>query len=41
MESYCGDMATIVDTLIADHIFAIALGGEEWDIEKNCLERQK
>lgn len=25
-------MATIVDTLIADHILAIALGGDEWDI---------
>lgn len=25
-------MATIVGTLIADHIHAIALGGDEWDI---------
>ena len=32
MEAWRGDMATIVDTLIADHIIAIALGGDEWDI---------
>ena len=32
LEKWQGNMATIVDTLIADHIHAIALGGDEWDI---------
>lgn len=32
IQEWHGDMATCVDTLIADHIIAIALGGEEWDI---------
>ena len=32
LEKWGGNMATIVDTLIADHIQAIALGGDEWDI---------
>ena len=32
MEEWKDTMLTIVDTLIADHIIPIALGGDEWDI---------
>ena len=32
MEKWGGKVATVVDTLICDHIHAIALGGDEWDI---------
>lgn len=32
IQEWHDEMVTIVDTLIADHIYAIALGGEEWDI---------
>lgn len=32
IDKYKCNMATVVDTLIADHKQAIALGGKEWDI---------
>jgi 5-methylcytosine-specific restriction endonuclease McrA len=44
MKEWGGEMDTIVDTLIADHILAIALNGEEWDInnlQTLCVECNK